>query len=77
MFDAIGFKFVNRLLNTRNVPSDCPAQVYKSLALTILACFSSDEELCVHPEMIKKIPLFLDGISKSAEMGLTEGSVED
>lgn len=77
LFDAIGFSFVNRLLNTRNVPSDCPAQVYKSLALTILACFSSDEELCVHPEMIKKIPLFLHGISKSAEMGLTEGSVED
>lgn len=37
VFDAIGFKFINRLLNTRNVPSDCPAQVYNSLALTILA----------------------------------------
>ena len=77
LFDAIGFKFINRLLNTRNVPSDCPAQVYNSLALTILACFSSDEELCVHPEMIKKIPLFLDGIFISAETGVSEASVED
>ena len=77
LFDAIGFKFINRLLNTRNVPSDCPAQVYNSLALTILACFSSDEELCVHPEMTKKIPLFLDGISNSAETGFGEASVED
>jgi len=77
LFDAIGFKFMNRLLNTRNVPSDCPAQVYKSLALTILAGFSSDKELCVHPVMINKILLFLDGISKSAEMDLTKGTVED
>lgn len=77
LFDAIGFKFLNRLLNTRNVPSDCPAEVYNSLALTILACFSSDEELCEHPEMIKKIPLFLNGISSSAETGVGEGSVED
>ena len=75
LFDAIGFKFLNRLLNTKNVPRDCPAEVYNSLALTILACFSSDEELCVHPEMIKKIPLFLDAISNSAGVG--EGSVED
>ena len=75
LFDAIGFKFLNRLLNTKNVPSDCPAEVYNSLALTILACFSSDEELCVHPEMIKKIPFFLDAISNSAGVG--EGSVED
>ena len=77
LFDAIGFKFINRLLNTRNVPSDCPAEVYHSLALTILACFSSDEELRVHPEMIKKIPLFLDGISNSAETGVSDASVED
>lgn len=77
LFDAIGFKFINRLLNTRNVPSDCPPQVYNSLALTILACFSSDEELCVHPEMTKKIPLLLDGISNSAETAVNETSVED
>ena len=54
LFDAIGFNIEHQ---------KCPAQVYKSLALTILACFSSDEELCVHPEMVKKIPLFLEGIS--------------
>ena len=77
VFDAIGFKFINRLLNTRDVPSDCPAQVYNSLALTILACFSSDEELCVHPEMVKKIPLFLDRISNSAETSVSEASVEE
>ena len=67
LFDAIGFKFINRLLNTTNVPSDCPQDIYNSLALTILACFSTDEELRVHPEMLTKIPLFLAGISNSAE----------
>lgn len=38
LFDAIGFKFLNRLLSTRNVPNSCPPDVYQSLSLTILAC---------------------------------------
>lgn len=63
LFDAIGFKFINRLLSTRSVPIDCPKDVYQSLALTILASFSTDEELCSHDEMISKIPLFLATIS--------------
>lgn len=78
LFEAIGFKFINRLLNTRNVPSDCPQDIYNSLALTILACFSTDEELCVHPEFLKKIPFFLAGISNSAESSNeNQASVDD
>ena len=59
LFDAIGFKFLNRLLSTRNVPNGCPPDVYQSLSLTILACFATDEELCSHSEMINKIPMLL------------------
>ncbi|XP_078382343.1 neurochondrin-like [Oculina patagonica] len=78
LFEAIGFKFINRLLNTRNVPSDCPQDIYNSLALTILACFSTDEELCLHAEFLKKIPLFLVGISNSAEdSNENQASVDD
>ena len=76
LFNAIGFKFLTRLLNTRNVPSDCPQDVYSSLALAILACFSTDEELREHPEMLKKIPLFLAGISNSKESS-NEASISD
>ncbi|KAJ7382274.1 hypothetical protein OS493_036177 [Desmophyllum pertusum] len=77
LFEAVGFKFINRLLKTRNVPSDCPRDVYNSLALTILACFSTDEELCVHPEMIEKIPLFLAGINTAESETVNEVVVLD
>lgn len=77
LFEAVGFKFINRLLKTRNVPSDCPQDVYNSLALTILACFSTDEELCVHPEMIEKIPLFLAGINTAESETVNEVVVLD
>lgn len=67
LFDAVGFNFINRLLGTRNVPNECPQDVYRSLAITILACFATDEEFLVHSEMISKIPLFLAGISNEEE----------
>lgn len=57
LFDAIGFTFINRLLNTKTVPEDCVGGVYQSLAIAILACFATDEELIYHPQMVAKIPL--------------------
>ncbi|XP_073251383.1 neurochondrin-like [Porites lutea] len=67
LFHAVGFNFVNRLLNSNKVPEDCPQDVYRSLALTILACFVTDDEFLVHPEMLAKIPQFLAGFSDEEE----------
>ena len=67
LFYAVGFNFVNRLLNSSKVPEDCPQDVYRSLALTILACFATDDEFLVHPEMLAKIPQFLAGFSDEEE----------
>ena len=67
LFHAVGFNFVIRLLNSRKVPEDCPQDVYRSLALTILACFATDDEFLVHPEMLAKIPQFLAGFSDEEE----------
>ena len=67
LFHAVGFNFVNRLLNSSKVPEDCPQDVYRSLALTILACFATDDEFLVHPEMLAKIPQFLAGFSDEEE----------
>lgn len=73
----IGFKFLNRLLNIRNVLSDCFVEVYNLLVLMIFVCFFFDEEFCEYFEMIKKILLFLNGIFSLVEIGVGEGSVED
>lgn len=60
LFEAIGFDFLTKLLTSNEVPDDCPALVYKSVALSILTCFCADEELATHPDMISCVPVFLE-----------------
>lgn len=60
LFEAIGFDFLKKLLTSNEVPDDCPALVYKSVALSILTCFCLDENLATHPDMISNIPVFLE-----------------
>lgn len=60
LFEAIGFEFLKKLLTSTEVPDDCPALVYKSVALSILTCFCADEELATHPDMISCVPVFLE-----------------
>lgn len=60
LFEAIGFDFLKKLLQTNEVPDDCPALVYKSVALSILTCFCQDEELATHKDMLANIPVFLE-----------------
>ncbi|XP_075223750.1 neurochondrin [Lycorma delicatula] len=60
LFEAIGFTFLKRLLLSPDVPADCPPQVYKSVAMSVLSAFCSEPELATHPEMLANIPVFLD-----------------
>lgn len=60
LFDAIGFKFLKKLLKSDKVPDDCPPAVYKSVALSILTAFCQEESLATHKEMLENIPLFLE-----------------
>lgn len=60
LFEAIGFDFLKKLLTSNEVPDDCPALVYKSVALSILTCFCQDEDLATHPDMLASIPVFLE-----------------
>lgn len=60
LFEAIGFKFLKKLLTSKEGPEGCPASVYKSVALAILTCFCGDPELAVHKDMLDNIQVFLD-----------------
>ena len=60
LFEAIGFDFLKKLLTSNEVPDDCPALVYKSVALSILTCFCQDEDLATHPDMLASISVFLE-----------------
>lgn len=65
LFEAIGFKFLKKLLTNNNVQDDCPPSVYKSVALSILTTFCNDPELSTHPEMLANIPVFLEIVQTS------------
>lgn len=60
LFEAIGFPYLKKLLNSESVPEDCPPSIYKSVALSILTCFCATEELATHAEMLANIPVFVD-----------------
>lgn len=60
LFESIGFEFLKKLLISKDLPSDCPPLVYKSVALSILTCFCQEEELATHKDMIEAIPTLLD-----------------
>lgn len=60
IFDSVGFSFINRLLVTTEVPPGCDASVYRSLALTLLACYSTDPELALHPQVAGKTTVVVE-----------------
>lgn len=56
IFDGIGFKFLNRLLRTVQVPEGCENHVFKSLALTIFSCFCGHDDIMSNPLMLNNVP---------------------
>ncbi|KAF4525868.1 hypothetical protein B566_EDAN015971 [Ephemera danica] len=60
-------KFLKRLLLTQDALDDCPPQVYKSVALSILNCFCADAEIATHPEMLTNVPVFLEIVKQADE----------
>lgn len=67
LFEAIGAKFIRKLLISDDVPVDCPPQVYKSVALSILSAFCNDSVLASHPDMVAHVPALLEIISQADE----------
>ncbi|XP_028982310.1 neurochondrin homolog [Diachasma alloeum] len=67
LFEAIGSKFLKKLLLSNEVPVDCPPQVCKSVALSILSAFCVEPELASHQEMIVQVPGLLEIVSQSED----------
>ncbi|KAG7204137.1 hypothetical protein KM043_001984 [Ampulex compressa] len=67
LFEAIGEKFLRKLLSTDAVPVECPPQVYKSVALSILSAFCMEPEIASHPNMVGHVPALLDIVSQADE----------
>ncbi|KAM4044546.1 neurochondrin isoform 1-T3 [Anomaloglossus baeobatrachus] len=67
IFDAVGFSFPNRLLFTKTTPDGCPEYLFRSLGLTLLACFCTDPSLASHPQVINKIPILNETLNISCQ----------
>lgn len=65
LFEAIGSKFLKKLLLSNACPVDCPPQVCKSVALSILSAFCIEPELASHSEMIVQVPGLLDIVTQT------------
>ena len=78
LFEAIGFTFINRLLITKEDTSSISQdELFKKIAITLLACFCTDKELVTHPEMINKIPLFVEVVQSFASTELVSSEMFD
>lgn len=55
IFEGIGFKFLNRLLRTVQVPEGCEKHVFKSLALTIFSCFCAHDDIMSNQLMLNNV----------------------
>ncbi|XP_077151922.1 neurochondrin [Ranitomeya variabilis] len=67
IFDAVGFSFPNRLFLTKTTPDGCPEYLFRSLGLTLLACFCTDPSLASHPQVINKIPILNETLNISCQ----------
>ncbi|XP_033095718.1 neurochondrin-like [Anneissia japonica] len=75
IFHAVGFSFLNRLLNTKEATAGCDVTTFHSIALTMLACYSTDEQFILHPEMLNKIPLFNNIITGNSALCEGDGGL--
>lgn len=65
LFEAISFPFLKRLLLSPDVPADCPPQIYKSVAMSILSTFCREEEIATHPQILSNVTVFLDIVQQA------------
>ena len=51
VLQGIGYSFLARMLRSKDSPDGCPKLLYQSVALSVLSCFSQDEEIMTHPSV--------------------------
>ncbi|XP_071950158.1 neurochondrin-like [Antedon mediterranea] len=75
IFHSLGFSFLNRLLSTKEETAGCEVSAFHSLAMTMLACYSTDDLFSQHPEMLNKIPMFNEIITGNSVLCNAEEGV--
>lgn len=48
------------MLRSKDTPEGCPQLMYQSVALSVLSCFTNDEEIMTNPSVLFNLPVLLD-----------------
>ena len=48
------------MLRSKDSPDGCPKLMFQSVALSVLSCFTQDEEIMTHPSVNFNIHLFIN-----------------
>jgi len=60
LVEAIGYSFLARMLRSKDTPDGCSPRMYQSVALSVLSCFTSDEEIMTNPSVLFNLPELLN-----------------
>ncbi|GAB1606087.1 neurochondrin-like [Argonauta hians] len=77
LFEAIGIKFLIRLLRSGETPEGCSGYVFKSLSLTILSSFSGILQLQNDPQLLTCVPLICDVLKSCLNIEAIASQDED
>ena len=53
------------MLRSKDSPDGCPKLMFQSVALSVLSCFTQDEEIMTHPSVNFSIHLFFNHLFKN------------
>jgi hypothetical protein len=75
---GIGFSFLARMLRSNDSASADPNLCFRSLALSVLACFApaADSEIVAHPAMLVNVPVLFDVIGEDEDASNDDHLVE-
>ena len=72
LFQGIGYSFLARMLRSNDSPDGCPKLMFQSVALSVLSCFSQDEEIMTHPSVLFNLPVILEIITSADDEAYEE-----
>lgn len=65
LMKGIGYSFLARMLRSKDSPDGCPKLMFQSVALSVLSCFTADEEIMTHPSVLFNLPMVLDIVTNA------------
>jgi len=63
LIEAIGYSFLARMLRSKDTPDGCSPRMYQSVALSVLSCFVTDEEIMTNASILFNLPELLNIIA--------------